>query len=89
MFNINYKESEHMREVREKYLEKIEEEPKESFEQISESLDKLEYSIEDRQDSVQAYTDGYLQGQQDVMISAGIGLVLGCIIGAVINCLKK
>ena len=82
---MNYKESKHMKEVREKYLEKIEEEPKESFEQISESLDKLEYSIEERRDSEKAYNDGYLQGQKDVMISCGIGLVLGCIIGAVIN----
>ena len=89
MYNMNYKESEHMKEVRKNYLEKLEEEPKESFEAISESLDKLNYSIEEIHDSEKAYTDGYLEGQKDVMISCGIGLVLGCIIGAVINCLNN
>ena len=36
MLNINYKESEHMKEVREKYLEKIKELPNESFEDFGE-----------------------------------------------------
>ena len=89
MYNMNYKESEHMKEVRKKYLEKIKEEPKDNFEQISGSLDKLEYYLEEQQDSRKAYSDGYLEGQKDVMISCGIGLVLGCIIGAVINCLNN
>lgn len=89
MFNMNYKESKHMKEVRKKYLEMVEEEPKESFEQISDALDKLDYSIEERQDSEKAYTDGYLQGQTDTMILTGVGLALGCIIGTVINYLKN
>ena len=89
MFNMFYEESEHMKEVRKDYLEKLEEEPKESFEAISESLDKLNYSIEERQDSEKAYMDGYLQGQTDTMILTGIGLAVGCVIGAVINCLRK
>ena len=89
MFNINYKESKHMAEVRKKYLEMVEEEPKESFEQISDSLDKLDYSIEELHDSENAYSEGYLQGQTDIMISSGIGLVVGCIIGAVVNYLKN
>ena len=89
MYNMNYKESEHMKEVREKYLEKIKEEQTESLEQIDDSLDKLNYSIEERRDSEKAYNDGYLQGQKDVMIYSGIGLVLGCIIGAVINYLNN
>ena len=89
MYNMNYKESEHILEVRKKYLEKIEEEPRDNFEQISGSLDKLEYYLEEQQDSRKAYSDGYLEGQKDVMISCGIGLVLGCIIGAVINCLTN
>lgn len=89
MYNMNYKESEHMKEVRKKYLERIEEEPKESFEQISDALDKLDYSIEERHDSENAYSEGYLQGQKDIMISSGIGLVLGCMIGAVVNYLKN
>ena len=81
---MNYKESKHILEVRKKYLEKIEEEPRDNFEQISDSLDKLEYYLEEQQDSVQAYTNGYLQGLKDIIISSGIGLVLGCIIGALI-----
>ena len=89
MFNMNYKESEHMKEVRKDYLKKIEEEPKESFEEIGESLNKLNYSIEERQDSEEAYMDGYLQGQTDTMILTGIGLAVGCVIGAVMNCLRK
>ena len=89
MYNMNYKESEHILEVRKKYLEKIEEEPRDNFEQISGSLDKLEYYLEEQQDSKKAYTDGYLQGQKDMAISAGIGLAVGCIIGTVINYLKN
>ena len=89
MYNMNYKESKHMEEVRKKYLEMIEEEPRDNFEQISDSLDKLEYYLEEQQDSKKAYTDGYLQGQKDMMTSAGIGLAIGCIIGAVINYLKN
>ena len=89
MFNMNYKESKHMAEVRKKYLEMVEEEPKESFEQISDALDKLDYSIEQRQDSEIAYMDGYLKGQTDTMILTGIGLAVGCIIGTVINYLKN
>ena len=89
MFNMFYEESEHMKEVRKNYLEKLEEEPKESFEEIGESLNKLNYSIEEKQDSEMAYMDGYLQGQTDTMILTGIGLAVGCVIGAVINCLRK
>ena len=89
MFNMFYEESEHMKEVRENYLEKIKEEPKESFEEIGESLNKLNYSIEEKQDSEMAYMDGYLQGQTDTMILTGIGLAVGCVIAAVINCLRK
>ena len=89
MFNINYKESEHMKEVRKKYLEKIEEEPRDNFEQISDSLDKLEYYLEEQQDSRKAYSDGYLEGQKDILISSGIGLVFGCIIGAIVNYLNN
>ena len=89
MFNIDYKESEHMKEVREKYLEKIKELPNESFEDFRDFIDKLNYSIEEQTDSEEAYIDGYLQGQKDTMILTGVGLALGCVIGAVINCLKK
>lgn len=89
MFNIDYKESEHIKEVRKDYLEKIKEEPKESLEQISESLDKVDYYREELQDSEKAYMDGYLQGQTDTMILTGIGLALGCIIGTAINYLRK
>ena len=89
MFNMFYEENEHMKEVRENYLEKIKEEPKESLEQIGESLNKLNYSIEEKQDSEMAYMDGYLQGQTDTMILTGIGLAVGCVIGAVMNCLRK
>ena len=89
MYNMNYKESEHILEVRKKYLEKIEEEPKDNFEQISGSLDKLEYYLEEQQDSRKAYSDGYLEGQKDILISSGIGLVFGCIIGALVNYLNN
>ena len=89
MFNMFYEESEHMKEVRKNYLERLEEEPKESFEAISESLDKLNYSIEEQQDSEKAYMDGYLQGQTDTMILTGVGLALGCLLAAVINRLTK
>ena len=89
MFNIDYKESEHIKEVREKYLEKIKELPNESFEDFRDFIDKLNYSIEEKTDSEEAYIDGYLQGQKDTMIKNGVRLALGCIIGAVINYLKK
>ena len=89
MFNMFYEESEHMKEVRKNYLERLEEEPKESFEAISESLDKLNYSIEEKFDSENAYLDGYLQGQTDTMILTGVGLALGCLLTAVINRLTK
>ena len=89
MFNMFYEESEHMKEVREDYLEKIKEEPKEGLEQISESLDKLDYYKEELHDSEKAYMDGYLQGQTDTMIMTGIGLALGCLLTAVINRLTK
>ena len=36
MYNMNYKGSKHMEEVRKKYLKMVEEEPKESLEQITE-----------------------------------------------------
>ena len=89
MFNINYKESEHMKEVREKYLEKIKELPNESFEDFRDFIDKLNYSIEEQTDSEEAYIDGYLQGQKDTMIKNGVRLALGCIICAVIKHLEK
>ena len=89
MYNMNYKESKHILEVRKKYLEKIEEEPRDNFEQISDSLDKLEYYLEEQRDSEQAYTDGYLEGKKDGMISCGIGLVFGCIIGAIVKYLNN
>ena len=86
---MNYKESEHMKEVRENYLEKIKEQPMKSFEDMSDSLDKLDYSIEEKFDSENAYLDGYLQGQTDTMILTGVGLALGCLLTAVINRLTK
>ena len=89
MFNMNYQESEYMKEVRENYLEKIEEEPRESLEQINESLDKVNYSIEEKLDSERAYSKGYLEGQTDTMILTGIGFALGCLLTAVINRLTK
>ena len=89
MFNMNYKESEHMKEVRENYLEKVKEKPMKSFEDISDSLDKVEYSIEEKLDSERAYSKGYLEGQTDTMIMTGIGLALGCLLTAVINRLTK
>ena len=89
MFNMNYKESEHMKEVRENYLEKVKEKPMKSFEDISDSLDKVEYSIEEKLDSERAYSKGYLEGQTDTMILTGVGLVLGCLLTTVINRLSK
>ena len=89
MYNMNYKESKHMEEARKKYLKMVEEEPKESLEQISDSFDKLDYSIEERKDSENAYTEGYLQGLKDMITSAEIGFAIGCIIGVVINYLKN
>ena len=89
MLNMNYKESEQIKEVRKNYLEKIENEPRDNFEQISESLDKVMYSIEERHDSEKAYLDGYYEGQKDLAILTGIGLALGCIIGTAINYLRK
>ena len=89
MFNMNYKESEQILKARKDYLEKIENEPRDNFEQISESLDKVMYCIEEQQDSKEAYLNGYLEGQKDLTILAGIGFAAGCIIGAVINYLKK
>ena len=89
MFNMNYQESEHMKEVREKYLEKVKEEPRESFEEISDSLDNVSYSIEEQYDSKEAYLDGYFEGQKDTMIMTGVGLALGCLLTAVINRLTK
>ena len=91
MFNIDYKESEHIKEVREKYLEKIKELPNKSFEDFGDFIDKLNYSIEEQTDSEEAYIYiyGYLQGQKDTMILTGVGLALGCVIGAVMNCLRK
>ena len=55
MFNIDYKESEHIKEVREKYLEKIKELPNKSFEDFGDFIDKLNYSIEEQTDSEEAY----------------------------------
>lgn len=46
MYNINYKESKHMEEVRKKYLEKIEEEPKESTEDYLQDLKDMITSAE-------------------------------------------
>ena len=89
MFNMNYQESERMKEVRENYLEKIEEEPRESLEQINESLDKVNYSIEEKLDSERAYSKGYLEGQTDTMILTGVGFAVGCLLTAVINRLTK
>ena len=89
MFNMNYQESEHMKEVREYYLEKVKEEPRKSFEDISDSLDKVEYSIEEKLDSERAYSKGYLEGQTDTMILTGVGFAIGCLLTAVINRLTK
>ena len=89
MKNMNYKEIEHMKVVRKKYLKQIKDEPAKSLEQVNDAVDKLDYSIEEIHDSEKAYTDGYLEGQKDVMISCGIGLVLGCIIGALVNYLNN
>ena len=89
MFNMNYKESEHMKEVRENYLEKVREKPMKSFEDMSDSLDKLDYSVEEKLDSERAYSKGYLEGQTDTMIMTGVGLALGCLLTAVINRLTK
>ncbi|MDD6794278.1 MAG: hypothetical protein PUE01_02525 [Clostridiaceae bacterium] len=89
MFNMNYKESEHMKEVRENYLESVKSESIDSVEAMSDSLDKLDYSIEEKFDSENAYLDGYLQGRTDTMIMTGVGLALGCLLTAVINRLTK
>ena len=89
MFNMNYKESEHMKEVRENYLERVEGRTTESLEDINESLENVNYSIEEKSDSERAYSKGYLEGQTDTMIMTGIGLALGCLLTAVINRLTK
>ena len=89
MFNMNYKESEHMKEVRENYLESVKSESIDSVEAMEDSLEKLDYSIEEKFDSKNAYLDGYLQGQTDTMILTGVGLALGCLLTAVINRLTK
>ena len=89
MFNMNYKESEHMKEVRENYLESVKSESMDSVEAMKDSLEKLDYSIEEKFDSENAYIDGYLQGQTDTMILTGVGLALGCLLTAVINRLTK
>ena len=89
MFNMNYKESEHMKEVRENYLESVKSESMDSVEAMKYSLEKLDYSIEEKFDSENAYLDGYLQGQTDTMILTGVGLALGCLLTAVINRLTK
>ena len=85
MLNMNYKESEHILRVRKDYLEKIENEPRDNFEKISDSLDKVMYFIEEEQDSKEAYLKGYLEGQKDLAILSVIGFAVGCIIVAVIN----
>ena len=89
MFNMNYKESERMKEVRENYLESVKSESMDSVEAMEDSLEKLNYSIEEKFDSENAYLDGYLQGQTDTMILTGVGLALGCLLTAVINRLTK
>ena len=89
MFKMNYKESEHMKEVRENYLESVKSESMDSVEAMEDSLEKLNYSIEEKFDSENAYLDGYLQGQTDTMILTGVGLALECLLTAVINRLTK
>lgn len=89
MLNMNYKESEHILRVRKDYLEKIENEPRDNFEKVSDSFDKVMYCIEEQQDSKEAYLKGYLEGQKDLAILSGIGFAAGCIIGAVINYFRK
>ena len=89
MFNMNYKESEHMKEVRENYLESVKSESMDSVEAMEDSLDKVSYSIEEQYDSKEAYLDGYFEGQKDTMILTGVGLALGCLLTAVINRLTK
>ena len=89
MFKMNYKESEHMKEVRENYLESVKSESMDSVEAMEDSLEKLNYSIEEKFDSENAYLDGYLQGQTDTMILTGVGLALVCLLTAVINRLTK
>ena len=89
MFNMNYKESERMKEVRENYLESVKSESMDSVEAMEDCLEKLNYSIEEKFDSENAYLDGYLQGQTDTMILTGVGLALGCLLTAVINRLTK
>ena len=71
------------------YLESVKSESMNSVEAMEDSLDKLNYSIEEKYDSEEAYLDGYLQGQTDTMILTGVGLALGCLLTAVINRLTK
>ena len=40
-------------------------------------------------ESEKAYIDGYYEGQKDLTILTGIGVALGCIIGASINYFRK
>ena len=89
MFNMNYKESEHMKEVREKYLERVEGRTMESLEDINESLENVNYSIEEKSDSERAYSKGYSEGQTDMMIVTGVVLALECLLATVINRLNK
>ena len=89
MFNMNYKESEHMKEVRENYLERVEGRTMESLEDINESLENVDYSIEEKIDSERAYSKGYLEGQKDMLIMTGVVLGLECLLATVINRLSK
>ena len=89
MFNMNYKESEHMKEVRENYLESVKSESIDSIEAMSDSLEKLDYSIEEKFDSENAYLDGYLKDQTDAMVLNGIGWALCRIIPEALDRLKK
>ena len=89
MFNMNYKESEHMKEVRENYLERVKEKQAKSLEDIGESLEYVDYSIAEKLDSERAYDKGYSEAQKDAMIITGVGLVLGCLLTAVIDHLSK
>ena len=82
MFNMNYKEIEHMKEVRENYLERVEG-------RTMESLEDINYSIEEKSDSERAYSKGYLEGQKDMMIMTGVVLGLECLLATVINRLSK
>ena len=89
MFNMNYKESEYMKEVRENYLERVKEKSMESLEDINESLENVDYSIEEKIDSERAYSKGYLEGQKDMLIMTGVVLGLECLLATVINRLSK